>query len=80
MSYLRKVRFILTFFTNLGADGWHQVWVELARREDDTSPVWCVCRIKLDRSAPQLVITSPVGTNFNIPMIQIKGFCISPLL
>jgi hypothetical protein len=69
-----------TISANLGnTDGWHQVWVSLARREDDTSPAWCVCRVKLDRSTPQLLITSPVGTDINIPMIQIKGYCSKPL-
>lgn len=59
--------------------GWHSVWVLVARRDDDPSPRLEFRRFNLDTSTPQLVITSPSGTDVTQPLVQIIGYCAKSL-
>ena len=66
---------------NLGAtQGWHGIWVGLRGHADAaTNAAWQYKRLKLDLTPPQLVITNPVGSTVDVPMIQIYGYCPEPL-
>jgi len=56
-------------------EGWHQLTVLLSRGEGDTQPCERSRAVKIDRTAPALFTTSPVGFDTTLPLIQIKGYC-----
>ena len=61
---------------NLGTnEGWHEVWIGLSGRLDDSEQTWQWKRLKLDRTPPLLVITNPVSLLLAQPMIQLQGYC-----
>ncbi|HZT22069.1 MAG TPA: hypothetical protein VFB55_04090, partial [Verrucomicrobiae bacterium] len=60
---------------NLGStEGWHEIWIGLKGLPDEASKTWVWKRLKLDRTAPLLVITNPVVTTVQQPMIELQGY------
>ena len=54
--------------------GWHEVWIGLRGYADNpNNAVWQWKRLKLDTTPPQLVITNPVSTSVDRPVIQLQG-------
>lgn len=63
-----------------GTQGWHDVWIGLRGHADATSAaVWQWNRLKLDRTPPTLVITSPTNGVVTQPFIQLQGHSSEPL-
>ncbi len=61
---------------NLGLnEGWHDVQVGLRGHADRPDQgVWQWKRLKLDYTAPQIVITNPTNAVVDIPLVQIQGY------
>ena len=61
---------------NVGSvEGWHEIWIGLrGHAETEKQAVWQHLWLKLDNTPPVLVITNPVNTTVDIPMIQIQGY------
>ena len=60
---------------NLGStQGWHDVWIALKGPATNATVTWEWKHLKLDTTAPQLVITSPTNGTVNVPMIQVTGY------
>jgi len=65
---------------NLGAnEGWHNVWIGLKGRADNSKPTWQRLRIKLDTTPPVIAITQPAGSTVVRPIIQVEGTANEPL-
>ncbi|MEI6078639.1 MAG: hypothetical protein WCS94_23885, partial [Verrucomicrobiota bacterium] len=65
-----------TITVNLGLTaGWHDIWIGLRGHADDPSiAIWQWKRLKVDFSAPALVITGPTNGTVTQPMIQLTGY------
>jgi hypothetical protein len=66
---------------NLGlSQGWHNVWVGLrGHAATTTNAVWQGIRVKLDYTAPSLVITNPANPSIAKPVVQLQGYASEPL-
>ena len=65
---------------NLGpADGFYEVWVGLKGLPADAQQTWQWNRLKLDRTPPQLVITSPSNGTVGVPLLQLTGYSMEAL-
>ena len=65
---------------NLGTtQGWHDIWVGLRGLPSDAQQSWRWKRLKLDKTSPQLALTSPTNGTVNVPMIQLTGFSLEAL-
>jgi hypothetical protein len=61
-------------------EGWHDIWIGLRGYADATNAaVWQWKRLKLDRTPPQLTVTSPTTTTVNVPMLQLTGYSLEAL-
>ena len=69
-----------TVMANLGGvQGWHDIWIGLRGLPQDASQTWQHKRLKLDSTAPLLVITNPTAGTVSVPMIQLQGYCAKAL-
>jgi hypothetical protein len=60
---------------NLGSsEGWHEVRIGLKDSLTNSAPVWAGTRVKLDLTAPALIITNPTAATVMQPMIQLQGY------
>ena len=61
---------------NLGStEGWHGVWIGLRGHGDmPSAAVWQWVRLKLQTTAPVLVITNPITSAVATPLIQLMGY------
>lgn len=56
-------------------EGWHDVWIGLlGHGSDPTNAVWQWQRMKLDYTAPSLVITASTNDTVTVPLVQITGY------
>jgi hypothetical protein len=55
-------------------EGWHQIWFGLRGLPATGQQTWSWYRVKLDRTPPLLVITSPSSSTVMQPMIEVQGF------
>ena len=65
--------------TNLTASlgstqGWHEVWIGLKGPATGATITWGWKRLKLDTTAPTIVITNLPSSTVKMPMIQIYGY------
>jgi hypothetical protein len=67
-------------YLNLGpTDGVYQVWFGLKGLGASAQPAWFGTDVTLNRSKPQIFITSPVTNVVATPYIQLQGFSALPL-
>lgn len=65
---------------NLGStEGWHEVRIGLRGRQTTSQATWESEQLKIDNTAPLVVITSPTNNVGSQPFIQIKGYSPEPL-
>ncbi|MEI8291817.1 MAG: hypothetical protein WCH99_20300 [Verrucomicrobiota bacterium] len=65
---------------NIGSlQGWHELWVGLKGRANNSFQSWQWKRLKLDFTPPTLTITSPTNNTLDVPMIQVNGYSPEPL-
>jgi hypothetical protein len=66
---------------NLGTlQGWHNVWVGLkGGLSTNAIQTWQCKALKLDSTGPTIVVTNPVASTVNIPLIQLQGYCVKDL-
>lgn len=62
-----------------GTEGWHHVSVGLKGFSVGAEAVWQQKQLKLDLSAPAIVVTNPTVLLVSQPWIQIQGFSLEPL-
>ncbi|MCX6884378.1 MAG: hypothetical protein NTX27_04980 [Verrucomicrobia bacterium] len=62
------------------ADGWHVARVGLRGRAADSVSNWVSKRVKLDRTPPLVVITSPTSSLTSQPILQITGYSVEPVV
>jgi hypothetical protein len=55
-------------------EGWHEIWIGLKGFAPDSPATWQWKRLKLDTTPPQIVITNPVITTVDKPIIQLQGY------
>ncbi len=66
--------------TSLTADvgpneGWHDIRIGLRGFPAFATQTWQQQRIKLDLTPPSLIITNPVTSTVDVPIIQLQGYC-----
>lgn len=66
--------------TSLTADvgpneGWHDIRIGLRGFSAFATQTWQQQRIKLDLTPPSLIITNPVTSTVDVPIIQLQGYC-----